>query len=153
MRKYNVFVEIRGKQIKVGKIEGSSYDDACFSYDEDYLSENGKAVSISLPLQVKPFSPEKTRIFFDGLLPEGFLRRTIATNMHFDENDYLSILYNLGRECIGAIRIDENDREEKSGYFKTGRGTGRRGNDQIYGNSNKNTFIIDRSLRKSRSLL
>ena len=116
MRKYNVFVEIRGKQIKVGKIEGSSYDDACFSYDEDYLSENGKAVSISLPLQVKPFSPEKTRIFFDGLLPEGFLRRTIATNMHFDENDYLSILYNLGRECIGAIRIDENDREEKSGY-------------------------------------
>ena len=36
--------------------------------------------------------------------------------MHFDENDYLSILYNLGRECIGAIRIDENDREEKSGY-------------------------------------
>ena len=116
MRKYNVFVEIRGKQIKVGKIEGSSYEDACFSYDEDYLSENGKAVSISLPLQVKPFSPEKTRIFFDGLLPEGFLRRTIATNMHFDENDYLSILYNLGRECIGAIRIDENDREEKSGY-------------------------------------
>ena len=116
MRKYNVFVEIRGKQIRVGKIEGSSYEDACFSYDEDYLSENGKAVSISLPLQVKPFSPEKTRIFFDGLLPEGFLRRTIATNMHFDENDYLSILYNLGRECIGAIRIDENDREEKSGY-------------------------------------
>lgn len=56
MRKYNVFVEIRGKQIKVGKIEGSSYEDACFSYDEDYLSENGKAVSISLPLQVKPFS-------------------------------------------------------------------------------------------------
>ena len=116
MRKYNVFVEIRGKQIRVGKIEGSSYEDACFSYDEDYLSENGKAVSISLPLQVKPFSPEKTRIFFDGLLPEGFLRRTIATNMHFDENDYLSILYNLGRECIGAIRIEENDREEKSGY-------------------------------------
>lgn len=116
MKKYNVFVEIRGKQIKVGKIEGSSYDDACFSYDEDYLSENGKSVSISLPIQKESFTPTRTRIFFDGLLPEGFLRKNIAANMHFDENDYLSILYNLGRECIGAIRIDENDREEKSGY-------------------------------------
>jgi len=116
MKKYNVFVEIRGKQIKVGKIEGLSYNDACFSYDEDYLSKSGKAISISLPLQEKPFSPTRTRIFFDGLLPEGFLRKNIAANMHYDEYDYLSILYNLGRECIGAIRIDENDREEKSGY-------------------------------------
>ena len=116
MKKYNVFVEIRGKQIRVGKIEGSSYEDACFSYDEDYLSGKGKAISISLPLQEEPFSPYRTRAFFDGLLPEGFLRKNIAANMHFDENDYLSILYNLGRECIGAIRIDEDDPEEKSGY-------------------------------------
>lgn len=116
MRKYNVFVEIRGKQIKVGKIEGSSCEDARFSYDKEYLSEDGKAISISLPLQEEPFSPDRTRTFFDGLLPEGFLRKAIASNMHFDENDYLSILYNLGRECIGAIRIDEKEEEEKSGY-------------------------------------
>jgi hypothetical protein len=31
------------------------------------------------------------------------MRKSIATNMHFDENDFLSILYYLGKECIGAI--------------------------------------------------
>ena len=118
MRKYNVFIEIHGKQVRIGKIEGSSYENARFSYDEEYLSANGKSISISLPLQEESFSPERTRNYFDGLLPEGFLRKTIASNMHFDENDYLSILYNLGRECIGAIRIDEREKEEKSGYEK-----------------------------------
>ena len=39
--------------------------------------------------------------------------------MHIDEDDYLSMLYNLGRECLGAIRIsldgEEGIREEYVG--------------------------------------
>ena len=117
MRRYNVYFEIDGRQIRVGKIEGGSSDDAQFSYAEDYISRNGaRPISISLPIGEEPFSPERTRTFFDGLLPEGFMRKSIAANMHFDENDYLSILYNLGKECIGAIRIDETDELPESGY-------------------------------------
>lgn len=117
MRKYNVYLEVDGRQIRVGRIEGNSSEDARFSYSKEYISGNDSgAISISLPIQDEPFSPEKTKTFFDGLLPEGFMRKSIATNMHFDENDYLSILYNLGKECLGAIRIDDSDEKQKSDY-------------------------------------
>ena len=117
MRKYDVILEIQGKQVAVGYIEGGSWEDARFSYNEDYLSKNvPRAISVSLPVQKEPFSAERTKVFFDGLLPEGFMRKTIAGNMHFDERDYLSILYYLGKECLGAIRIGETGDEEKNGY-------------------------------------
>ena len=101
----------------VGYIEEESFDDARFQYDEEYLSrDDSKAISISLPIQKDPFSEDQTRTFFDGLLPEGFMRKTIAGNMHFDERDYLSILYYLGKECLGAIRIGEAGDEHENGY-------------------------------------
>ena len=90
MRKYDVILEIQGKQVAVGYIEGESWEDARFSYNEEYLSLNDpKAISVSLPVQKEAFSAEQTKVFFDGLLPEGFMRKTIAGNMHFDERDYL----------------------------------------------------------------
>ncbi|MCR4839951.1 MAG: HipA domain-containing protein [Lachnospiraceae bacterium] len=117
MVKYNVFIEAGGQQIKIGAIEGHSSLDACFSYSKEYIAgKNPRAVSVSLPIQNEPFSPECTRNYFDGLLPEGFMRKSIASNMHFDENDYLSILARLGKECLGAIRIDDSDTEPESGY-------------------------------------
>ena len=117
MRKYDVILEIQGKQVAVGYIEGESWEDARFSYNEEYLSLNDpKAISVSLPVQKEAFSAEQTKVFFDGLLPEGFMRKTIAGNMHFDERDYLSILYYLGKECLGAIRIGGAGDEEKNGY-------------------------------------
>ena len=57
----------------------------------------------------EPFSPAVTRAFFDGLLPEGFTRRSVASQLHVEESDYLAILSALGRECIGAIRIVIDD--------------------------------------------
>ena len=117
MRRYNVYLEVDGSQIRVGKIEGNSSEDARFSYSKGYMSKkDSRAISVSLPIQDEPFSPKHTKAFFDGLLPEGFMRKSIAANMHFDENDYLSILYSLGKECLGAIRIDESDEEPESGY-------------------------------------
>ena len=117
MRHYNVFLEVDGSQVRVGEIKGYSSEDAFFSYSKEYITRNdSRAISVSLPIQDEPFSPEQTKVFFDGLLPEGFMRKSIATNMHLDENDYLSILYNLGKECLGAIRIDEYDELQESWY-------------------------------------
>lgn len=103
---YTVMIELAGESVKVGQIS-----EAGFSYDPTYLSRsNVKPISVSLPLQEVPFSPQRTKSFFDGLLPEGFTRRTVAQWMHVPEDDYLSILAGLGRECLGAIRIvDESD--------------------------------------------
>ncbi|MBQ8118525.1 MAG: HipA domain-containing protein [Lachnospiraceae bacterium] len=117
MRQYDVYLELAGRQVRVGVIEGNSSEDARFSYSKEYIEGNApRAISVSLPIQNEPFSPERTKVFFDGLLPEGFIRRSIAANMHFDENDYLSILHNLGKECLGAIRIGEAGKEQDSWY-------------------------------------
>lgn len=117
MREYIVSIERNGEQIKVGNIIGPEVSNACFSYDHEYLSSNDPiAISISLPLRKELFSPEQTKTFFDGLLPEGFTRRSVAQWLHFDENDYLSILHGLGKECLGAIRVTLTGEEDGESY-------------------------------------
>ncbi|MDO4813143.1 MAG: type II toxin-antitoxin system HipA family toxin [Eubacteriales bacterium] len=111
---YTVMIEIGGESVKVGQIS-----EAGFSYDPAYLRRSeAKPISVSLPLQEVPFTPQKTKNFFDGLLPEGFTRRTVAQWMHVGEDDYLSILAGLGRECLGAIRIAEDADAAPAQYQK-----------------------------------
>ncbi len=109
-------IEQNGKLIPAGTIEGNDRHDACFRYAEDYCEHRGVPVSISLPLQKDAFSAEQTAAFFDGLLPEGFTRRSVAQWMHADENDYLSILHGLGKECLGAICVQEECEEVTASY-------------------------------------
>jgi len=117
MRELSVYIELNGIQTLVGKIAGESYLDARFSYEREYLdNKDAAAISISLPLQQEAFSPAKTKNFFESLLPEGFSRKAVANWMKADENDYISILAELGRECLGAIKIVEGQDDEVSGY-------------------------------------
>ncbi|MBQ5952403.1 MAG: HipA domain-containing protein [Lachnospiraceae bacterium] len=117
MIRYLVNLEKNGTWIRVGSIDGEGGRDARFSYADAYLEDpSSAAVSVSLPLRKEAFSPQQTRTFFDGLLPEGFTRRAVAAWMRTDEDDYLSILFGLGCECLGAIRISRGEEEEESSY-------------------------------------
>ena len=112
----NVFIEIRGIQTKVGNLICEN-NEAEFIYDADYLSsEYARPISVSLPLGKKSFSHEETRTYFESLLPEGFSRKSVAGWAHVDEGDYISLLMNLGRECIGAIQITEESETIEGGY-------------------------------------
>ena len=116
-----VSIEKKGKPCKVGIISGSWSEDAVFRYSEDYLRKpDSVPISISLPLRDGSFSRDETKKFFDGLLPEGFTRRSVAGRLKLDEDDYLSILYSLGRECIGALRIYREGEELNASYEKLG---------------------------------
>ena len=112
-----VSIDIKGKPVAVGSISGESSADARFAYTADYLNAPEVApISFSLPLQSEPFSAEQTKCFFDGLLPEGFTRRVVASNLHLDENDDVQILYQLGRECIGALRVYQKGETPQASY-------------------------------------
>ncbi|MCQ2554242.1 MAG: HipA domain-containing protein [Clostridia bacterium] len=113
MRMLFVSVEINGIQTPVGIISGTTVHDAQFTYSKDYLSMGMPAISISLPLSDRSFSPEATKKYFEGLLPEGFARKSVANFIHTDENDYLTILEKLGSECLGAIRISSAETIDK----------------------------------------
>lgn len=115
--KLNVSIERNGKQYLAGIIEGISGEDASFRYDESYLQDpDAVPISVRLPKREEPFSATQTKNYFEGLLPEGFTRRTVAQWMHVNENDYLSILHGLGRECLGAIQISTEDEVLKASY-------------------------------------
>lgn len=112
-----VTIERNGSMMPVGIITGNDSSDACFEYLPEYLNNrDAAALSISLPLREEPYSALQTSRFFEGLLPEGFTRRSVAQWMHVDENDYLSILHGLGRECLGAVCITEEGEELEASY-------------------------------------
>ena len=113
-----VLIEINGVMTKVGSITGTDYKNAVFAYDKSYTAEKtNRPISISLPFSGKPYSAESTRNYFEGLLPEGFTRKSIADSMHSDPDDYISILKELGRECLGAIQIvDESTQAVEENY-------------------------------------
>lgn len=110
MRELYVSIEMNGRQREVGSITGDSEFDAKFRYSEDYLNApDAMPISLSMPLKSESYDPAQTRNFFEGLLPEGFLRRTVAENNRTDAGDYLSLLEMLGSECLGAIQIKGPD--------------------------------------------
>ncbi|MDY3722868.1 MAG: HipA domain-containing protein [Treponema sp.] len=114
-----VQIEINGQFVQAGCITGSNFRDAAFSYDESYIaSPSSHAISLSLPLSKKDFDTDATKTFFDGLLPEGFTRQCVAESIHASSDDYISILRELGSECLGAIQIiDEEKPSIKEGYI------------------------------------
>lgn len=118
MANLSVDIEISGVLIPVGRILGATSDLARFEYFSSYIYEqNGKPISFSLPIQEAPFSPEQTRAFFEGLLPEGRTRQSIANAIHVDEDDYVSLLALLGDECFGALRITPEGSEQKPAAY------------------------------------
>ena len=95
-----------GVQQHAGSIDVNDFGDGRFRYDDTWLDREGAAaISCNLPFQKEPFSETDTRIFFEGLLPEGFTRRSVAGWIHTDSDDYLGILACLGSECLGAVKI------------------------------------------------
>ena len=117
MKKLIVSIERRGTLIPAGTIRGDNTGSVAFRYDEGYLADpDAAAISVSLPLREEPYSARETRVFFEGMLPEGFTRRSVASWLHTDEDDYISILHGLGRECLGAVRITGEDDDNNEFY-------------------------------------
>ena len=102
-----ILIEKNGKETKVGNIKGTDYRDACFQYAKEYFDSDNRAISVSLPKKEEPYDSTATRTFFSGLLPEGFTRKSVAQWIKADENDYTTILGALGKECLGAIRVED----------------------------------------------
>ncbi len=118
MKILDILIEVNGVQNKVGQITYNDISDACFRYSGEYISSpNAKAISIGLPIKADAFSPRETKNFFEGLLPEGFHRRSVAQWLHVHEDDYLSILSGLGDECLGAIRVLSRDRKSENSSY------------------------------------
>ena len=88
-----------------GHLESTAEKGIIFSYDVSYLDSGHPPISLSLPLSDVEYSQKKCLPFFEGLLPEGDVKRRISDFLHISETSTLKLLQDLGGECAGMISI------------------------------------------------
>lgn len=107
----------RAKVFLHGKLAGRLTEDEngfTFQYDNDYLMQpDATAVSLTLPLQNKPYHDMVLFPFFDGLIPEGWLLDIAERSWKINQRDRMSLLLACCKDCIGAVSvIPDNETEE-----------------------------------------
>lgn len=81
-----------------------------FTYDERYLaSKHPMPLSLSLPLCAERYDGITSLAFFEGLLPEGDARASVARQLGISERSPAKLLRALGKDCAGDIAVLEED--------------------------------------------
>lgn len=90
--------------VPAGELEKLSKHHYQFTYYPDY---QGPPVSLTMPLQISPYTFETFPPFFEGLLPEGVLLDALLRRYKIDREDYFSQLIKVGADVVGAVTIEE----------------------------------------------
>jgi len=109
-------VFLRGRP--VGSLERTGPSRYRFAYSEDAIqgdrSDPMARLSASLPLREERFKPSESAPFFEGLLPEGAVRATIAGKLGLSEANGFGMLAALGADCAGAVTVLPEDQPSRS---------------------------------------
>lgn len=117
--KLEVYLYINRADEPVGTIETLPGSGEHFTYAESWLTrENAFPISLSLPLQEEAFTARRMRPYFEGLLPEGRPRGSVAKQLHVSSKSYLRILAGIGWECIGAVSFHGEGNQPAAHYRK-----------------------------------
>jgi serine/threonine-protein kinase HipA len=104
-------VFLRGRP--VGSLERTGSSRYRFAYSEDAIegdrSDPMARLSASLPLREERFKPSESAPFFEGLLPEGAVRATVAGKLGISEGNGFGLLAALGADCAGAVMVLPED--------------------------------------------
>jgi serine/threonine-protein kinase HipA len=74
-----------------------------FVYLNDYL---GPSISLTLPVQERPYYFDQFPPFFDGFLPEGFMQEALLRMTKLDKDDRFEQLMRVGQEMVGNITVE-----------------------------------------------
>jgi serine/threonine-protein kinase HipA len=91
---------------RVGHLERRGPTRYRFRYSQEALRQHGDGavvLSASLPVRADPYPSGETKPFFEGLLPEGATRTTIARKLGLSEDNGFGLLSALGNDCAGAV--------------------------------------------------
>jgi serine/threonine-protein kinase HipA len=102
----------------VGTLERTGPSRYRFAYSDDAIqgdrSDPMARLSASLPLREERFKPSESAPFFEGLLPEGAVRATIAGKLGVSEANGFGMLAALGADCAGAVMVLPEDQPPRS---------------------------------------
>jgi serine/threonine-protein kinase HipA len=104
-------VFLRGRP--VGSLERTGPSRYRFAYSvngiEGDRNDPMARLSASLPLREERFKPSESAPFFEGLLPEGAVRATVAGKLGLSEGNGFGMLAALGADCAGAVMVLPTD--------------------------------------------
>ncbi|HSS04030.1 MAG TPA: HipA domain-containing protein [Solirubrobacterales bacterium] len=95
--------------------EGGGYQLAYSAERLEGFGEWGAVLSNALPGSEEPYSPDATRAYVEGLLPEGRRRARIAAELGIEPDDGYSLIAELGRDCPGAVTFRPPDETAPKG--------------------------------------
>lgn len=95
----------------VGRLLKETSGAISFQYDESWLSwSNTFPISMSLPLRDDAFKGDRVVAVFENLLPDSEeLRRRVAERVGAKGTDAYSLLFQIGRDCVGALQFLPED--------------------------------------------
>ena len=96
-------IQYKGKAAGILRETDEGYE---FQYNGEYLGDTASMpVSLTLPLNDKPYKSPVLFPFFDGLIPEGWLLDVALRNTDISELDRFSLLLLCCNDCIGAVSV------------------------------------------------
>jgi serine/threonine-protein kinase HipA len=96
----------------IGQLLPASGEDYQLVYSAEQIEgfgEGGAVLSNSLPGSEEPYSPDASRAYIEGLLPEGRRRERIAKELSIEPSDGYGLIAALGRDCPGAVTFLPTD--------------------------------------------
>lgn len=77
-----------------------------FTYDTAWLASPGaRAISLTMPLRVEPYTARTLLPFFANLLPEGWLLDVSLARLKVARDDAFGLLLATCRDCMGEVEI------------------------------------------------
>jgi len=100
----------------VGFLESTSNQGIIFTYAHDAIAP----ISVSMPDLKHVYREKECLPFFEGLLPEGEIRRQIADFAHVSPTSIIRLLDKYGADIAGALVIanEDSSNDEESGYVE-----------------------------------
>jgi serine/threonine-protein kinase HipA len=93
---------------RVGEIERQGPTRYRYRYAQDTVAEHSEGtlvLSASLPTRSTWCPNGETKPFFEGLLPEGSIRTTLARSLGLSADNGFGLLAELGADCAGAVVV------------------------------------------------
>jgi len=124
----------------VGKYSKLSHGGTEFRYAVDWLGwQNAIAISQSMPLRERAYTGAIVSSYFENLLPDSEpILRKIAEKTGANGRDAHSLLYQIGRDCVGALQFLPGDIEILPLALPNGRKLGYREISSILENLKRN---------------
>lgn len=87
-----------------GQLTAAGSAELRFEYAESWLDAGRPPLSLSMPTGASS-QPASVHNFFDGLLPEGGIRKLVARELHVSSGNTIGLLEWLGWDCAGAVSV------------------------------------------------